>query len=324
MSYLTRRQFIRRSAAGLTTVTAAGLVAGCSKAGERKSISALPKRKLGKTGLEISMLAFGGGSMFLKNEDGEWEPVLQRAVEAGVNYFDTCSSYKWGASKSSEQRFGEILPQYRKDVIISTKFESREPDGMKKEVEKSLQDMNTDYVDILMIHSIEKSEDIDALEKGVYQEMLRYKEQGVAKFIGFSSMNSSEKSKEFMQKCQLDVVILAMNPTQYGDFAQIALPTAREKNIGVIAMKVYRDIVGKEATAQELLNYALTQDGVSAAVIGHYGMATLEENIKLVKEFHQNENVQLNRTDLENRLAHLAGPHALCWARPDYYDGKLA
>ncbi len=324
MSHLSRRQFMRRSAAGITTVSAATWLAGCSKAEEQKKMGRLPKRKLGKTGLDISLLAFGGGSQFLKNKDGEWEPILERAIQAGVNFFDTCSSYKWGASKSSEQRFGEILPQYRQDVIISTKFESREPDGMKKEVEKSLRDMKTDYVDILMIHSIEKSEDIDALEKGVYEEMLRYKEQGVAKFIGFSSMNSSEKSKEFMQKCDLDVAILAMNPTRYGDFAEIALPTAREKNVGVIAMKVYRDIVGKDATARELLNYALTQNGVSSAVIGHYGMNTLEENIELVQEFHQAENIQLDPTELENRLARLAGPHALCWARPDYYDGKLA
>ncbi len=318
---ISRRQFIQTA----STAAAVSIVPGCAqKQSDPKAIvGSMPKRILGATGLEVSLLSFGSGSQFLKNPDGEWEPLLERAIELGVNFFDTSSSYLFNASMSSEQRLGLILPKYRKDIYISTKFDSRDVDGAMKEFEKSLKDLKTDYVDVLMVHSIEPDEDISSIERGVYKKMRSLKEQGVARNIGFSSMNSAEKSKEFIEKLDPDVCILAMNPTQYGDFAKVALPLARERNIGTLAMKVMRDIVGKEATARELMGYALSQPGIATALIGHYGIQTLEENVSLVKEIAGLENVDSSNRSLEGRMAHLAGPHALCWARNDYTDGKL-
>ena len=114
----------------------------------------------------MSQLTFGGGSQFLKNKDGEWEKILEFAIESGINFYDTASNYKWGNVMSSEERFGFILPKYRNDIYISTKFDSRDPDKAKREIEKSLNDMKTDYVDILLLHSVEKDEDIHLLENG--------------------------------------------------------------------------------------------------------------------------------------------------------------
>ncbi len=319
--HISRRQFIQTA----STAAAVSMVPGCvKKQSQQKTITALmPKRTLGATGLEVSMLSFGCGSQFLKNPDGEWEPLLERAIELGVNYFDTSSSYLFNASMSSEQRLGLILPKYRKDVYISTKFDSRDVDGAMKEFEKSLKDLKTDYVDVLMVHSIDSNEDISSIEQGVYNKMRSLKEQGVARNIGFSSMNSAEKSREFIEKLDPDVCILAMNPTQYGDFAKVALPSARQRKIGTLAMKVMRDIVGKEASARELMSYALSQPGIATALIGHYGIQTLEENVALVIELAGLENVDSSNKSLEGRMAHLAGPHALCWARKDYTDGKF-
>jgi aryl-alcohol dehydrogenase-like predicted oxidoreductase len=317
---LSRRDFLQHTAVGVTTAATLG-----SSSLLAQTTSKVPKRILGKTGLEVSILAFGGGSQFLKNKDGLWQRMLERAIEAGVNYFDTSSNYQWTSAKSSEECFGEVLPAYRKSVIISTKMDNRDVSPALKEFEQSLRRMKTDYVDVLMFHSIEKSEDIAALEKGLYKEMVRLKASGAARFIGFSSMNSSEKSKELMERLDVDVAILAMNPTQYGDFAQVALPTARQKNVGVIAMKVMRDVVGA-AKPQELLHYVWTQPGVASAVVGHVGMETLEENLKLAIGFGAAGQARPGSTNcaLEDRLAHLAGPHALCWARSDYRDGGLA
>jgi len=183
--------------------------------------------------------------------------------------------------------------------------------------------MKTDYVDILMLHSVEPSEDLSAFEKGAYREMVKLKEQGLARFLGFSSMNSAQKSKELIEKLDLDVVMLAMNPTKYGDFAKVTLPAARKKNMGILAMKVMRDIVGKEASAKELLHYAWTQEGVASALVGHYGMDVLEENVRLAREFGTTGKVIVDNRTLERKLAHLAGPHTLCWVRPGYFDGMM-
>jgi aryl-alcohol dehydrogenase-like predicted oxidoreductase len=314
---ISRRGFLGRATTGVAAIPALGALGSVDAAGLTGS---MPMRTLGKTGLKISALGFGGGSQFLKNKDGDWEPLLERAIELGINYFDNSSNYQWGAKTTSEERFGEILPRYRKDILICTKFDSRDPAEAMREVETSLKRMKIDYLDVLMIHSIEPSEDLAGLEKGVYKQLLRLKEEGVTRFIGFSSMNSAPRSRELIEQLDVDVAILAMNPTKYGNFAKVALPAARKKNVGTLAMKVIRDLLGNGTTPGELVEYALSREGVSSAVIGHYGMDVLEENVKLVKELATDRKAAFDHRSLENRLAHLAGPHALCWARPEYRD----
>ncbi len=318
---ISRREFIHVSAAGLAAASAGGAIVGCSSVPEP-----MPTRMLGTTGMNVSQLSFGGGSQFLLNEDGSWEPMLERAVELGINYFDTCSSYQWGANLSSEERFGEVLSPLRDRVFLATKFESRDPTEAMREFDRSLGRMKTDHVDVLMIHNIAPSEDIAALENGVYAELRRLRDEGSARFIGFSSMDSAPKSREAIEKLEFDVALLAMNPTGYGGFVTEVLPAARANNVGVLAMKVMRDIVGDSATPKELLRYALSRDGVASALVGHHGMATLEENIEIVRSSAGEPNTiaaSIECRHLEKRLTALAGPHALCWARPDYTDGAV-
>jgi len=283
----------------------------------------MPRRVLGKTGLEVSILAFGGGSNFLKNQDGLWQQMVEKAIQEGVNLFDTSAGYQWKNAKSSEELLGEFLPKYRKSLIISTKIETTTRDvseGM-REFETSMKRLKVDYLDMLLIHSIEKSEDIAALEKGLYKELIRLKEAKTVRFIGFSSMNSAEKSKEMIEKLPVDVCILAMNATKYGNFVKVTMPIAREKNVGVIAMKVIKG-VEQSGPVPELLQYVWSQDGVASAVIGHVGMQNLEENIQTARTFTK-KMTQRECEALEARVAHLAGPHALPWARPDYRDGMM-
>ncbi|MBE9480593.1 MAG: aldo/keto reductase [Bacteroidetes bacterium] len=330
MKNYSRRKFIQNSAIGAAVVSTSGLMSSCSLFSDKDKKVKIPQRTLGKTGLKVSILSFGGGSQFLKNNDGDWEKVLKKAVESGINLFDTAPSYNLagfnlgeGKASGSEERFGEILPAYRDKIILSTKLESRDPDEAKKTVETSLARMKTDYLDILMIHSIEPSDDVAKIEKGLYKEMVTLKESGVIKHIGFSCMDSAERSRDILEKLDFDVCMLAMNPTMYGDFVKVAFPAARKKNTGIIAMKVMRNIVGVEATAQELFEYAWTQEGVASTMVGHFGIEPLEENIKLAQEYGKNELAGIDRQELETRLAKLAGPHALCWARPGYIDGGI-
>ncbi len=321
---ISRREFIHYSAAGLAAASAASAAGAVPVAPEVRTPSAMPTRILGATGLEVSLLSFGGGSQFLANEEGKWEALMARALEAGVNYFDTSSSYQYDSPVSSEERFGELLSPIRDQVIIATKFDSREPAEAMGEVERSLQRMKTDYLDVLLIHALAPSDDILALENGVYKELRRLKEEGTVRFIGFSSMDSAERSREAIEKLDFDVALLAMNPTGYGGFVTETLPAARAKNVGVLAMKVMRDVVGTAATPDELLRWALSQEGVATALIGHHGIATLEENLRIVQAIGAEPGLGMPRSDraeLEGRLARLSGPHALCWARPGYTDG---
>ena len=331
---LSRRRFIIDSAMAASAITASGLLTSSSFISGKNAVKyKIPRRVLGKTGLEVSILAFGGGSQFLQNNDGEWEKLLETAVEGGINFFETAPTYiasefwETGDGKSldsSEQRYGQVLPAYRDQLILSTKLPSRNPEEAKRSLENSLKNFQTDYLDILMIHGITIDDKIAEIEKGLYKTMLSFKESGLVKNIGFSCMNDPAHGRELLEKLDFDVTLVSMNATKYGGFAETILPAASQKNMGVIAMKLMRDIVGQAATPKELLEYAWSQEGVASATVGHWGIETLQENIRIAQAYVETPVAQADREALENRLASLAGPHALCWARPGYRDGAVA
>jgi hypothetical protein len=104
----------------------------------------------------------------------------------------------------------------------------------------------------------------------------------------------------------------------------VALPVAREKNVGVVAMKLFRDLLQDGVKPAELLHYAWTQSGVASGVVAHASMGVFEENLRHACSFTPEKAEAFDRRGLEMKLAHLAGPHALCWARPGYLDGGFA
>ena len=332
MNEIDRRKFITTSVKGATVLAASGFVSSCSLfSGDDKE--QVPKRPFGKTGLNISILSFGGGSQFMKNPDGEWEKLLETAMKKGINLFDTAPNYRivGPAGKNalrSEERYGKVLSPYRSQIYYMTKLDigndgKRHPEEVRQSVERSLTRLNTDYIDFLLIHSINEKDSVGEIEKGVYKEMVKLKDEGIIKYLGFSSMDSAEKSRDLLENLDFDGVLLAMNPTKYRGYAEVALPVAKRKNVGVAAIKVFRGLIGKDATAEELLEYIWTDNHVSSAMIGHYGMNVLKENIKLAINNGKNNQVTLDKEALEKRLASYAGPHALVWARPGYEDAGI-
>jgi uncharacterized protein len=226
-------------------------------------------------------------------------------------------------SLGSEERFGEVLPPYRKNIHLITKIDGRDPALVKKSFENSLKCMKTDYLDALLIHAVSDKDSVSDIEKGVYKEIVDLKNQGVVKYIGFSSMDSAERARDLLQNLEFDIAMLAINPTKYRNYADIALPVAQEKGVGVIAIKAFRDIVGKDAKPAELLEYIWSHEGIAAAMVGHTGAKVLEENMKLAVKFGSKKTTGLDRNDLEQRLASYAGPHALAWAKPGYRDSGI-
>jgi aryl-alcohol dehydrogenase-like predicted oxidoreductase len=273
--------------------------------------------------MEVSVLSFGGGSVFQNLPDGEWEPLVQKALELGINYFDAASAYNFNKKNShSETRIGRILHGRRKTVHVCTKLEERDPEKAKTELEGSLKRLQMDSLDVLMIHSILETEpDLSALEKGIYAQLRKWKDEGVAKHIGFSSMmTNGPRLQQLIEVLDPEVVLTAISATKYGNIAEHVIPAAQAHKTGVIAMKTLRNVVGKAATAKELLRYSFGKAGVASLCVGHSKVAELEENVKTVCEFSQQAGCGECKA-LENRLAHLATPEVLTWARPEYRDG---
>src|SRR5208337_2742965 len=142
---ISRRRFLETTGFGTLAVNAA-IGAEIGKTGT------LPKRTLGRTGAQVSILAMGGGSRFLmyKEEDKALE-ALNRAFDLGITYMDTAYGYGDGAS---ETRVGKVMATRRKEVWLATKILDRTRDAFMQRLEGSLKRLQTDHVDLVHIHNL--------------------------------------------------------------------------------------------------------------------------------------------------------------------------
>lgn len=280
---VSRRDFLK------TTTTSLGAIA---VVGPQKGPS-IPRRKLGKTGEMVSILAFGGGSRFLMYEDeDEALKVLNYVIDQGINYLDTAISYGKG---KSEERYGKVMKSRRKEVFLATKVPDRTYDGAMKAVEESLKRLQTDQVDLLHIHSLTNMEDLAQIESpnGVLKALYRARDQKMARFIGMTCHSEAEALKTAIERHDLDCVQMALNAATnklYATgFERIALPAALKKNLGTLAMKAagQDQLVGAEkgkAAMKDLLRYSLTLP-VATCVVGMPKLEFLMENMETARSF---------------------------------------
>src|SRR6058998_280497 len=145
--------------------TTAAVVLGAAERALGAAGTSLSKRRLGKTGEMISCIAFGSGSRFcsIENEDAA-QALLEQAFALGINYFDTAGSYtRRPLERLSEKRLGEFSKQRRKDIFLATKIDPRDRDGALRSVETSLKFLQTDYLDLIQIHSLSNLNDLERM-----------------------------------------------------------------------------------------------------------------------------------------------------------------
>ena len=282
--------------------TGALMALGALAASESQSAS-LPKRRLGKTGEMVS--CFGSGTRFcsIQDEDAA-QALLERAFALGVTYFDTAGSYtRRGIERLSEKRLGEFSKKRRQQIFLATKIDPRDRDSALRSVEQSLKFLQTDYLDLIQIHSLSDLHDLDRIgsAKGVLGAVQELKNQKVARFIGITGHNDGAAMTEALRRHDFDTVLMALNAAQSANpvavrkmdpipaFEQSALPLALQKNMGILSMKVMGQgmLVGNgagRASPAELLQFNLSQP-VACVVIGCEQMATLEQNVQAALNF---------------------------------------
>ncbi len=318
---LSRRKFLENVGVG----TAAGV--GYSLLGQWAEAhpanpNVLPTRTLGRTGTNVSILAFGCGSRFLMYDDEtEALAILNHAIDQGITYLDT--AYAYGDGKS-ETRVGKVMATRRKDVWLATKIPDRTRDEFLRRLDASLKRLQTDHVDLLHIHSLGKAEDLAKIEApdGALKGLLEAREQKMARAIGMTSHTSGEVMAQAIQRHDLDCVQMALNASQNGRFEELALPAARAKNLGVIAMKVtgqeflLKSPDGK-SDIDSLLRYSMSLP-VTTAVVGMPHKEMLDHNIEIARAFtpfpkgdmdRMRKTLQPSRPGLEKNLTgHHDGP----------------
>ena len=142
----------------------------------------------------------------------------------------------------SEEAFGKVLAPYRNDIILSSKSRGTDAESVMRELDESLEALKTSYLDIYMMHNMSSIEDADdRINNGIYDALLKAKEEGKIKHIGFSGHTHYEINNYLldMDLPDLEVMLLPINAIDpiYNSFVINTLPKAVEKNIGIMAMK---------------------------------------------------------------------------------------
>jgi uncharacterized protein len=247
----------------------------------------LPQRVLGKTGVKVSLLAFGCGSVFLKGypSDEKALEVLECALNSGINYFDTAHNYGDGVS---ERRLGLFIKDRREKVFLVTKIEARDSNNFMRQFELSLKRLKTDRVDLLHIHGLHDFEDLSRIgaNGGVYDCLVKLKDQKATKLIGFSCHTDGEIAGKAIEQLHFDCCMLQLNAANIGGFEKNALPAALNKKMGILAMKATAQGKLSEGFSRErvesLLHYVWNLP-VSSIVLGMPKMEMVKQNVALAK-----------------------------------------
>lgn len=283
---LTRREFLEKSAAAVALLST--VVCSSSK----KMVQGMPYRTLGKTGLDISLLSLGGWDMGIeKLSEKDSIHLMRSAIDNGINFFDNAWEYHDGLS---EERMGKALMDgYRQKVILMTKHHGREPKRAQQHLEDSLRRFKTDVIDVWQFHELDEMQEVeDIYSSGVLDFALKAREEGKIRFIGFTGHYSPALHLDMINRgFEWDTVQMPVNVLDhhFQSFTNKVLPVAKEKNIGVLAMKSLAGPPGvilenDIATVEECLRFAMTMP-VSTVISGMDTLDILKENVQIARNF---------------------------------------
>jgi aryl-alcohol dehydrogenase-like predicted oxidoreductase len=313
-----RRTFLKSS--GLMTAVAVGSTALpklASAAGQSPSESpragAMPTRNLGKTGYKVGIFSLGGQASIERAHNEEIAvPIIEKALDLGVNYIDTSSIYG-GPERWSERYIGKVMKHRRSEAFLATKTRERSREGSKRMLEKSLELLQTDHIDLWQLHDVGTLTDVNAIfaKGGAMEALLEARDQKIVRFLGVTGHYRPDALMEAIHRYSFDTILMAVNaadPHHYS-FSEQLLPLAVEKQMGIIGMKVpargrilaswtpppieqqkhsWEGIVLAPTAGtldmRQAMYYSLSLP-VSTVIIGCDSVAQLEENVQLARDF---------------------------------------
>lgn len=271
-----RREFVK-AAAGL------GLAAGAAAA------EPVPRRSLGKTGLEVSIVGLGGARVGTLRDEAVALRTIRHCYEAGVNYFDSAAA---GAYGLSQRRYGIALEGVPRDrLIYGTKTRHRTFAHAELDLNQSLAGLKTDYLDLYQIHNVMHLEDIDFVfgPRGVMEMIEKARRDGKVRYVGFTGHMDPRVLVKMLGAYDWDTILMPLSVTdganQTLSFEKTALPPAVKQGVGVFAMKTTGIGVLHEqgiSSLAENLNYVWSLP-VTTAILGCTSPAQVDEDIRLAR-----------------------------------------
>jgi predicted aldo/keto reductase-like oxidoreductase len=219
------------------------------------------KRKLGRTNLDVSVIGFG--AMWLPElKAEECTKVVGKAIDLGVNYFDTARGYG-----DSEEKLGSALQDVRDKCVIASKTGSKTRKESLEEVKKSLESLKTDRMDILQLHGIDDSETLKKVMSvgGALETCKEARSKGLVDFIGISS-HRPNVLVEAIKTGEFDVVLVPLNVVTRQSLEEF-LPLAKEHDVGVAVMKPLAMKVANMLTWRYSPSFSLLSDDPELATM---------------------------------------------------------
>ncbi len=291
-----------------------------------RTAQAMPTRNLGRTGHLVGIFSLGGQASIEKpDNEAIAVPLLDRALDLGVNYLDTSARYG-GEGRWSERYVGQVMKRRRGEVFLASKTHDRTRDGSLRHLDISLRLLETDHLDLWQLHNMQTMEDVEKVcaKGGALEAFLKARDQGLVRYLGITGHADPDVLMEGIRRFPFDTVLMAFNAAdpQHLSFRKL-LSYAVGKEMGIIGMKVparsrllntFHPPPVSEQTAplklvpgtlsmQEAMRYVLSFP-FSTVIIGCDTIAQLQENVAIARAFRPFNETQL--ADIEARAKPVA------------------
>jgi predicted aldo/keto reductase-like oxidoreductase len=251
-------------------------------------------RIFGQTAERVSILGIGGFHLSKPDDPQVATRIVRTALASGVNFLDNSWDYAEG---ESERRMGSALRDgYREKAFLMTKIDGRTAKSATEQLEQSLRRLQTDHVDLLQFHEVIRMDEPERIfaPGGALEALVRAREQGKTRYIGFTGHKSPEIHKHMLEVAdqrdfRFDSIQMPLNvmDAHFHSFEQIVLPIALQKQIAVLGMKPMGDpfiLDSHTVSAPECLRYAMSLP-VTVTITGIDSMAILQQALDVVDSF---------------------------------------
>lgn len=237
----------------------------------------MEKRRLGRTGLEVTVISFGALPV-QRCTMAEAGLVLHAVLDQGINFIDTARAYT-----DSEEKIGNHISSRRAEYFLASKSMARDKAGMAQDIEISLKNLKTSYIDLYQIHNIKRKEDLEAVlaSGGALEALKEAKLQGKIGHIGVTG-HSIDLLLEAVKTNEFSTVQVPFNFIETMPQEKL-IPLAKSLDMGIIAMKPLGG--GHIDTVDLALRYLIGTD-ISVAIPGMDTVEQIKQNLSSVKEYH--------------------------------------
>jgi aryl-alcohol dehydrogenase-like predicted oxidoreductase len=320
---------------GVAILGAAPLITGGSMAQQQSGQSTqvpsgeVPKKPLGRTGVQVSAMGLGGYHLGSAETDQAANEIVAKALDHGVTFFDNAWEYHDGLS---EERLGKALKGKRQQAFVMTKVctHGREKKVAMRMLEESLRRLQTDHLDLWQIHEVVYDNDPDLIfaPNGAAEALMDAKQQGKVRFIGFTGHKDPEiHLKMLSHDFPFDTVQMPLNccDATFRSFETHVLPEVNRRGMAALGMKSLGgsgELVRHGAvTPEQGLRYAMSLP-VATTISGVDSMEVLDQNLQVAVNFKLLEAAEMQA--LRDQCRFLASDGRLeLFKMTTKYDGKV-